>query len=603
MQGFGRLLGFVRPYRGLWLATFVAAVVASVLDGFTLALLIPFLRVLFATAGNGGPEAFTFVERVLDTLIGFALTPDRGAALRNVMVVIVGAVVVKNVAVYVTGSLGARIQEGVARDLRSAVYGRLLQVELGFYGRVKGGQVLSRVMADVDQARHVVGRALVSAVQNVLLVVVYLAILCALSWRLTLLALALAPAIALAMRPILSRIRARGTKALDDRGEITAIVAETVEGARLIRAYGAEDHERRRFGKAIGRYFRGMVRAEQLGALAHPVSETLGAVVLLLLLAIGVLGASDGGMRPEVFIPFVAITLRLLSPVKALSQFPARAELWLAAAARVFEVLDEPEEDVDAPRAARFAGFDREIRFAQVWFRYDEHAWVLRGVDLTVRHGEVIAVVGPSGAGKSTLVDLLPRFVDPTRGSVSIDGVPISAYDRRSLRRTMGIVSQRTVIFHETVRANIAYGDEAGVSDDAVEAAAQAANAHDFIMRLPQGYDTVLGDRGMRLSGGERQRIAIARALLKDPPILILDEATSALDAEAERAVQQAIARLLERRTVLVIAHRLSTVARADRIVVLDGGRLVEQGRHDELVASGGLYRRFHMLDVALPGA
>jgi subfamily B ATP-binding cassette protein MsbA len=294
----------------------------------------------------------------------------------------------------------------------------------------------------------------------------------------------------------------------------------------------------------------------------------------------------------------VAVALRLLSPVKALAQFPAVAAESLTAADRIFEVLDRPAEDVDPPGALAFPGTVREITFRDVWVAYEPGAWALAGVNLTVRRGEVVALVGPSGAGKSTLVDLLPRFLEPTRGAVWLDEVPLARYSRASVRRALGIVSQDVVLFNETVRANIAYGDRAGATDAQIEAAARAANAHDFIERLPDGYATPLGERGARLSGGERQRIAIARALLRDPPVLILDEATAALDAEAEREVQEAFARLLAGRTVLVIAHRLSTVARADRIVVLDRGRIVEEGGHDDLVARSGLYARMQELQV-----
>jgi subfamily B ATP-binding cassette protein MsbA len=287
-----------------------------------------------------------------------------------------------------------------------------------------------------------------------------------------------------------------------------------------------------------------------------------------------------------------------LPPVKALSQFPVQISQASVAAEKLFEIMDLPADDVDLPPARPFAGFRSEIVFDGVWFAYEPGQWVLSGVQLRVQRGQVVAVVGPSGAGKSTLMDLLPRFIDPSRGSVTIDGVPTTAYARQSLRKSLGIVSQQTIIFNDTVRANIAYGDQAGASAEAVEAAARAANAHGFIERLPNGYDTVLGERGARLSGGERQRIAIARAILRDPPVLILDEATSALDSESERLVQEAVEHLMEGRTVLVIAHRLSTVARADRIAVLDRGVIVEEGSHAELVKSGGVYQRLHAFDL-----
>lgn len=601
MRRFNRLLGFLRPYAGILGVTLAAAIVASVLDGLTFALLIPFLRLLFGASHAFATEAPTFLERTLQLLVGFALEGDRIDALRNVVLLILAAFAVKNVAVYVAGSNAAHIQEGVARDLRVALYRHIQKLGLEFFQRMKGGQLVSRMIADTEQARMMVSATLVSAIQNILLVLVYLVVLASLSWRLTLLTLLLAPCIALLMRPILSRIRSRMTRALHDRGEVTAIVSETAEGAKLVKAHAAELYERKRFEGAVGRYFDAVVRAQRLAVLAHPVSETLGvAVVLMMLVIVTAVGASGGEtMRPELFLPFMAVTLRLLSPVKALSQFPVNAEISLSAADRVFEILDKRPDDVDSLGVKEFPGLASEIRFRNVWFAHEPGAWVLKNVNLTILPGEAVAVVGPSGAGKSSLVDLLPRFYDPQRGAVEIDGVPVTNYSRRSLRRAMGVVSQHTVIFNDTVSANIAYGDPDDTPLSAIQAAAEAANAAPFIERLPHGYDTVLGERGMRLSGGERQRIALARVLLKDPPILILDEATSALDTESERLVQEAIARLMENRTVLVVAHRLSTVAMADQIAVLEAGRLVELGRHDQLLAAGGVYERLYSLEMA----
>ncbi len=602
MRGFGRLWGFARPYSGMLVVAFVAAVVASALDGVTFALLVPFLRVLFGGDAVGAAVGdVTVVERVLNDVAGLALAGGRDAAFRNVVFLMVGAVILKNVFVYTAGSKAAFLSEAVARDLRSALYRHIQLLGLKFHQRMKGGQFVSRMVADVDQARQVVSESIISAVQNLFLVLVYVTILFALAWPLALMTLVLAPAIALLLRPILRGLRERMKDAVEQRGEAAAIAIETLEGARLVKAHAAEEYEQRRFDQAVGRYLSKAVGAKRLAVLSHPVSETLGAVLILLVLAAGVSRTGMEGLtvRPEVLVAFLAVTIRLLPPVKSLSQFPANAEHALVAARRVFEILDLPPDDIDPPSAATFPGLARRIEFDDVWFAYDPGTWVLRGVNLTVRLGEVVAIVGASGAGKSTLVDLLPRFIEPVRGEVRVDGVPLTRYSRRSVRRLIGIVSQHTVIFNDSVRANIAYGDEEGADLAAVEAAAQAANAHDFIVRLPQGYDTLLGERGMTLSGGERQRIALARALLRDSPIVVFDEATSALDSESDRLVREAVGRLLEHRTVLVIAHRLSTVSRADQIIVLDRGRIVERGRHDDLVAAGGLYQRLHMVELA----
>ena len=600
MHQFSRLLGYVRPYWAAFLISFMAAVLASSLDGLTFALLIPFLRTLFG-AGAPTPEVATGVERLLATLVGGWVDPAGGSsALQAIVLLILITVVVKNVAGYTSAYLGAFIQERVAADLRVAAYAHVQKLGLGFYQRTKAGQLVTRVVVDADQAKSVVSGALTSAFQHAVLVAVYVVILFTLSWRLTLVALVLAPALALVLRPVLAQVRSRFQVVLHERGELTAIMTETIDGVRLVKAHGAEVYERRRFSRVLQRYVRGLLATQRFAILASPLSETLGAGVIVLVLMLGVGGLTGGpALRPEIFVAFLAVTLRLMPPVKSLSQFPTVAQQALAAARRVFELLDTATDDLDSPAARPFPGLAREIRFDDVWFAYEPEGWVLKGVNLAVYKGDVIAIVGPSGAGKSTLVDLLPRFVVPARGAVLVDDVSISSYSRRSLRKTLGIVSQHTVIFNDSVRANIAYGDEADASMEAVTAAARAANAHGFVERLPNGYETLLGERGTRLSGGERQRIAIARALLRDPPILILDEATSALDSESERLVQQAIQRLLENRTVLVIAHRLSTVSRADRIVVLDRGRIVEQGRHADLIQAGGLYQRLHTLELA----
>jgi subfamily B ATP-binding cassette protein MsbA len=373
---------------------------------------------------------------------------------------------------------------------------------------------------------------------------------------------------------------------------------ETVSGARLVKAYSAEGYERGRFDTAADRYARGVVRVQRAALLSQPISESFGALVTVALLWAGAQLATGpaADLRPESFMAFLFVALRLMAPLKTISNFPAFYQTALAAGQRVLEVLDEPAEEAKAQGREVAGPFREAIAFRDVWFAYDGGPWVLREVSFEARKGEVIAMVGASGAGKSTLVDLLPRFVEPSRGSIVLDGRDIRGFTLPSLRGLMGIVSQETVLFNDTVRANIAYGALERYSAEVIEAAARAANAHEFIARLPQGYDTVLGERGTRLSGGERQRIAIARALLRDPPILILDEATSALDSESERLVQEAIDRLLEGRTVFVIAHRLSTVQHATQILVLDRGRIVERGRHEDLLARGGLYRRLYLL-------
>ena len=589
-----RLLQQLRPYTLLFVANIGATLMAAVLDGVTFVLVIPFLRALFGREALPVDGA-SAVERVLGAIAGpFLSGGSPEIALRNVVFILVGALVLKNSFSYAASVFSVAIQEGVVRDLRVALFEHLETLPLNFFQRTRGGQLLARIISDTDQVKSAVTAALASVLQNLSLIVVYVTILLSLSWRLTLVALVCAPLLALIIRPLVSKVRRRSREQADNRGELTSMVSELVGSIKLVRAYVAEAFEADRFRKLADRYRKGVLRAQRYALLTSPVSEVFAGLVVVLVFSIGTRLALGPGaaLRPEVLIAFVAVALRLMSPVKSAANYPTIMAGALAAADRVYEVLELAADERDRPGEGP-AHFAHRIEYRGVSFSYNGEAPVLQDINLDVRRGQVVAVVGPSGAGKTTLVDLLPRFYEPGGGAILVDDVPITQFTRRSLRGLMGIVSQETILLNDTVFANIAYG-RADFTRAQVEAAARAGNAHVFISEMPAGYDTLLGERGTRLSGGERQRIAIARALLRDPPILILDEATSALDTESERLVQEAIERLMAHRTVLVIAHRLATVRHADLIVVLADGRIVERGDHGALFAAGGLYRRFY---------
>jgi subfamily B ATP-binding cassette protein MsbA len=588
----------MRPYAGMFTGGMALAFVAAVLDTSTIVLLIPLLKQLFQTAGTLGGDSR--LELMVDRLVAPLIAGEpREVIILRLVLLFVSAVLVKNVASYLSAYLSVLVQEGMVKDLRVRLYRHLLGVDLNTMQRTRGGQLAAALVSDADQVKVIAAAVLAMLFQNSVMVLTTIAFMVATSLRLTVMVLALVPLLVLGVQALVQRLKRHAHAFTHERGELTATVTERIGAVKLIRASGAEADEDVHFADQAERYRKGIVRTQRFALMTSPVSEVFGgAVIMLILWAASHPEISDVAIGGAATITFLVLALRVMSPLKAITQVPAQLAQAEASAARIFALLDIPASEVDPPEA-RAAAFERDLVFDHVTFGYDTSTPVLRDVSLAVRKGEMVALVGPSGGGKTTLLELVPRFHDPQQGAVRLDGVPLPELTRTSLRHLIAVVSQDTVILHDTVRANIAYG-RSNATEAEVIAAAVAANAHEFISHLPDRYQTVLGERGTRLSGGQRQRIAIARALLRDAPILILDEATSSLDTESERLVQEAIDRLVRNRTVLVIAHRLATVRDADRIVVLDDGRIVESGAHAELLARGGLYRRLHDLQFSV---
>jgi subfamily B ATP-binding cassette protein MsbA len=499
---------------------------------------------------------------------------------------------------YLTGYLGMR----TAFDLRTEFNDRLQNLPVMFFNWTSTGTLLTRSLNDVQIASSVITNTLFSLIGDLLTVVGLLVGVFVTDWKLALIAFVVFPLTVLPVIGVTKRVRAMTRDAARKLSDLSVLMQETAQGCRVVKAFGMEDYERERYRLQIRRQVRISRRILRISSSTGPFIEVLGACAVVLVMWFGIGSVLHGTRSAGTFGAFVAALLLIYKPFKGIAGTNNSIQQGLISAQRVFEIIDRPPE-TDAPGALTLARGSHSIEFREVHFRYDNNAqWVLRNINLKIDTGQVVAIVGMSGGGKSTLSDLIPRFYDPQEGAVLVDGVDARNYSIKSLRGEIGLVTQNTFLFNDTIRANVAYGSGSRSLDEIV-AAAKLANAHEFISRLPAGYDTVVGEFGIRLSGGERQRIAIARALLKNAPILILDEPTSNLDSEAERLVQDAIERLMQGRTTLLIAHRLSTVRRADKLFVMVKGEIVEHGTHDELFALNGHYRKLCDLQLNSPEA
>jgi subfamily B ATP-binding cassette protein MsbA len=510
--------------------------------------------------------------------------------------VVIGLYVVKGAAYFGQAYQMGYIGQRVIFDLRNLLYERLTSQSLAFFAHRKTGELLARLSYDVTLVQAAVSTAVTALMRDAISIVFLVGVVFYQDWVLALLTMLVFPAVGYPIARFGKKMRRATTDGQASMGELTSLLEETVSGIRVVKAFGMEEYERGRFRKFTGDFLAHQIKIFRVHAMSFPIMELLAGFGIAGVLLYGGLRVASGETTAGALVSFLAAAIMLYEPVKRLTRANNDIQQGLAAAERVFEVLDEDISVQDAEQAKELPPFAQSIQFEQLALQYPgTDSPVLSDVTIDVKRGEVVALVGRSGAGKTSLANLVPRFMDATAGRVLIDGFDVREITQQSLRKQIALVTQEIILFNDTVLNNIAYGHDE-IDRDKVEAIARAANAHEFITKLPQGYDTLVGERGAILSGGQRQRISMARALLKDAPILILDEATSALDTESERLVQQAIDRLMQGRTVIVIAHRLSTIRHADRIVVLDDGHVVQMGRHADLIDAGGLYAELYHL-------
>ena len=524
----------------------------------------------------------------------------KDTAISTVSAVCVALIVVfsaKNISLYIKNITLSIVQYRLIRDLRNKLYSHFHYLSLSYFNKNKSGELTAVLVNDIDNMRNSLSIMFQKLFVEPINIIILMSLLFIVSTKLALIALLIIPVSGIIIFGISHSIRRRSARSQAQLAGMTSMIAETIGSMRIVKAFATKGFEINRFAKETQKYYKLMLRRDRLRFVSSPVSETFGATIAALLLWVG---ARDvlviESISSEDFLRFILLLFSLFQPLKNLTNVVNELQNGLASADRVFAIMDIKSDIQDVDHATEVNDLKNSLSFNNVSFSYgDEKDKVLNNINFQINKGEILALVGPSGAGKSTLVDLIPRFYDTLSGSIKIDGKDIKEFKINSLRSLMGIVTQETFLFDDSVKANIAYGVE-NISDDEIKDAAIAANAHEFIKELPDGYNTIIGERGVSLSGGQKQRIAIARAIVKNPPILILDEATSSLDSESEKHVQSAIENLMSERTVFVIAHRLSTVHNANKILVLENGKIVQEGKHEELVNIDGLYKQLHKM-------
>jgi subfamily B ATP-binding cassette protein MsbA len=612
MKTYFRILAYGRSYLAYGLATLGAILLYTVFSVVSLFSVIPFLRILF-NRGEVLPQpegslSFwkpdSWKEHGYYQLNEWIRTTDEPSEiLLWFCLFLIAAISLKSIFRYLSAFFIAPLEQGVIKSMRSHIFDHLTTLDLAFYTRKKKGDILGLVVSDVQVVQEAVIGTFFSLLRDPIMMIMVLISMLFLSWQLTLFTMIILPLTGFFINFIAKKLKRRARRGQQALGDLLSVLDEFVSGIRVVKAFQKEDFEGKKHQAENQNYFRQMVSLRRQSSLASPLTEILSVMVIcaIILYSGTLILRAEGGLTADQFIMFIVLFSQYIDPIKNVSNALSKVQKGIAAYQRVEGLMAEPARIQDAEQPQAMGTFREALRFEGVWFRYESQepgqvgSDVLKDLSFEVKKGQVVALVGPSGGGKTTLVDLIPRFYDPYRGKITLDGFDLRHLALRDLRRQIGYVTQEGVLFHDTVLRNNAYGQENPQLDRVVEAA-KIANAHDFITALPQGYHTRIGERGTMLSGGQRQRLAIARAILRNPALLILDEATSNLDNESERLVQEALDKLMADRTSVVIAHRLSTIQRADLILVIEAGEIVERGTHQELLDLKGLYHRLHQL-------